>query len=393
MSGSAETVTGAFRFLPIDGVLFGPGQVEALPSELERLGGRRAFIITGRTLATKTDLVQRVERLLGERLVGTFAETRQHVPSQGVIAAALQARAAGADLLVSVGGSSPVDCAKLVALALAEEWTDADQLNARADRTSQVPPARLPIPQIAITTTLSAGEFTMGAGVTNEKTGYKGGYRHPSLAPKVVILDPELTLATPRQLWLSTGVKALDHAVERLYAADRQPLTVALCREAIRLLLRHLPASTADAEVGDTLADRGRCQVAAWLSIFGMNNDGSGLSHSIGHQLGARCGVPHGVTSCITMPHVISYFGRRSPSMLADLAEAFDVPADDPSAGQLISSRVANFVASLGTPVRLRDAGVPREQIEPLAAAVVQELHGRDAATLEDLRELLAAAW
>ena len=391
MPGSADTVTGAFRFLPVDGVLFGPGQVESLPTELERLGGRRAFIITGRSLATKTDIVRRVERLLGERHVGTFAETRQHVPSQGVIAAALEARAAGADVLVSVGGSSPVDCAKLVALALAEEWSDAEQLNARADRTSQVPPARPPIPQIAITTTLSAGEFTMGAGVTNEKTGYKGGYRHPSLAPRVVILDPELTLATPRQLWISTGIKALDHAVERLYAADRQPLTVALCREAIRLLLRHLPASTAEA--GDTLADRGRCQVAAWLSIFGMNNDGTGLSHSIGHQLGARCGVPHGVTSCITMPHVVGYFGRRSPSMLTDLAEAFDVPADDPEIGQLIGARVANFVASLGIPARLRDAGVPREQIEPLAVAVVQELHGRDPATVEDLRALLAAAW
>lgn len=391
MPESAAIVTGAFRFLPVDGVLFGPGQVTALPGELERLQRRRAFIITGRSLATKTDLVRRVERLLGERHVGTFAETRQHVPSQGVIAAALQARSAGADVLVSVGGSSPVDCAKLVALALAEEWTDADQLNARADRISRVPPARPPIPQVAITTTLSAGEFTMSAGVTNEKTGYKGGYRHPSLAPRVVILDPELTLATPRQLWLSTGIKALDHAVERLYAADRQPLTVALCREAIRLLLRHLPASTAEA--GDTLADRGRCQVAAWLSIFGMNNDGTGLSHSIGHQLGARCGVPHGVTSCITMPHVIGYFGRRSPSMLADLAEAFNVPADEPEIGQLIGARVANFVASLGTPVRLRDAGVPREQIEPLAAAVLQELHGRDPATVEDLQALLTAAW
>jgi alcohol dehydrogenase class IV len=391
MPGPADALTGSFEFLPVDSVLFGPGRVEALAGEVERLGARRAFIITGRTLATKTDLVGRVERLLGDRHAGTFAETRQHVPSRGVIAAAVQARAAEADLLISFGGSSPVDCAKLVALALAEGWTEADQLNARADRTNREPPARPPIPHIAVTTTLSAAEFTMSAGVSNETTGYKGGYRHPSLAPRVVILDPELTLLTPRELWLSTGIKALDHATERLYAPDRQPLIVALCREAISLLLQHLPASTA--EPGDTIAARGRCQVAAWLSIFGNNNAGSGLSHAIGHQLGARCGVPHGITSCITMPHVIRLFGRRSPAMLADLALAHGVDPDDAEVGWIIADRVADFVAGLGLPARLRDAGVAQDQIEPLASAVAHEMHGRDPASEEELRALLTAAW
>src|SRR5215211_7655233 len=134
MPGPADALMGTFQLLPVDRVLFGPGRVEALAEEVERLGARRAFIITGRSLATKTDLVQRVERLLGERHAGTFAKTRQHVPSQGVIEAAGQARSAEADLLVGLGGSSPVDCAKLVALTLAEAWTEAEQLNTRADR-------------------------------------------------------------------------------------------------------------------------------------------------------------------------------------------------------------------------------------------------------------------
>lgn len=391
MPDPTDALTGVFEFLPVDRVLFGPGQVEALPEQVERLGARRAFVITGRTLATKTDLVRRIEKLLGQRHVGTYAEARQHVPSRGVIEAASQARAAGADVLVSVGGSSPVDCAKLSALALAEAWTDAAPLNARADRRNRQPPARPPIPQLAVTTTLSAGEFTMTAGVSNEETGFKGGYAHPSLAPKVVILDPELTLATPRQLWLSTGLKALDHAVERLYAPNRQPLVNAVCREAVRLLLGHLPNSVA--ESGDTLADRGRCQVAAWLSIFGMNNVGTGLSHAIGHQLGARCGVPHGITSCVSLPHVIRFLAERSPTEMADLAEAFDVARDAPDGGRVVADRVAEFVAGLGLPTRLRDAEVPREQLEPLAAAVAHELHGRVAITEDDLRKLLAAAW
>jgi maleylacetate reductase len=391
MPGPAEALSGNFQFLPVDSVLYGPGRVAALPDEVERLGARRAFIITGRTLATKTDLVRRVEELLGNRHAGTFAETRQHVPSRGVIAAAVQARAAEADLLISFGGSSPVDCAKLVALALAEDWTEADQLNARADRTNRLPPARPPIPHIAVTTTLSAAEFTMSAGVSNETTGYKGGYRHPSLTPRVVILDPELTIPTPRELWLSTGIKALDHATERLYAANRDRLTVALCREAIDLLWANLPASVA--ETGNTLVARGRCQVGAWLSIFSHNNVGSGLSHAIGHQLGARCGVPHGITSCITMPHVIRLIGRGSPAALVDLAVAHRVDPNDAEVGWIIADRVAEFVSGLGLPHRLRDANVARDQIEPLAAAVAHELQGREPVSEAELQSLLEEAW
>ena len=391
MSRSAlPAPTGAFQFLPVDRVVFGPGRVSDLAEEVERLGGERAFIITGRSLATKTDHVRRVEQLLGDRHAGTYAETRQHVPSRDVIEAAAHARAAGADLLIGLGGSSPVDCAKLVALTLAEGWTEAGQLNAKADRRNRQPPARPPISQVAITTTLSAGEFTMSAGVSNEETGFKGGYAHPSLAPKVVVLDPELTLATPRELWLSSGIKALDHAVERLYAPNRQPLISAACREAVRLLLTYLPDSVGE---GDTTAARGQSQVGAWLSIFGFNNVGTGLSHAMGHQLGARCGVPHGFTSCITLPHAIRHLGRRSPEALAEAAEALGVAPDQPELGERVGQRVADFVASLGLPARLRDAGVAREQLGPLAAATAHEIEGRNLATEAELRELFEQAW
>ncbi|MBI3969392.1 MAG: iron-containing alcohol dehydrogenase, partial [Chloroflexi bacterium] len=337
MNVTSEAPSGVFQFLPVDRVVFGPGKLDELPRQVEQLGASRAFVITGRSLATKTDLVRRVEALLGERHAGTYAETGQHVPSQGVIHATRRARAAGADLLVSFGGGSPVDCTKLVAWALAEGFDDAAELSARADRTNRIPPSRPPAPHIAITTTLSAAEFTLSAGISNEETGYKGSYGHPSLAPKVVILDPELTHATPNRLWTSTGIKALDHAVERLYSRHRQPLTNALCREAIRLLLRHLPASTA--ATGNTTADRGQCQLAAWLSIFGMNNVRTGLSHALGHQLGARCHVPHGITSCVTMPHVVAFMGWKSPEELVDLAPAFSVAPDDPNTGTAIAGQ------------------------------------------------------
>ncbi len=391
MPTSTDAPKGVFQHLPIERIVFGPGQVEMLGSQLDQLGARRAFVITGRSLATKTDLLQRVERLLGDRHAGTYAQTRQHVPSRGVMEAARQARAVGADALVAFGGGSPVDCAKLVALALAEGWTEATQLNANADRARRIQPSRTPVPQVAVTTTLSAAEFTGNAGVTNEETGYKGGCGHAGLAPKVVILDPELTMATPWQLWASTGLKALDHAVERLYSPNRQPITNTLCSEAVRLLMEHLPLSRADRV--DALVHRGQCQVAAWFSIFGMNNVSTGVSHALGHQIGASCGVPHGVTSCITLPHVVRYLSRTSPGALAYLARAFGLAADDAAAGQKVGDRIAQFVAELGLPHRLRDAGVAQDRLEALAAATAHEIEGRGLATHEDLRELLAAAW
>src|SRR6266568_1020027 len=112
-------------------VVYGCGRVEELPAQVDQLGAKRAFVITGQSLATKTDLVRQIEGLLGERHVGTYAETKQHVPGRGVLEAARQARGVGADILIAFGGGSPVDCAKLIALALAEEWNDASQLNAR----------------------------------------------------------------------------------------------------------------------------------------------------------------------------------------------------------------------------------------------------------------------
>jgi alcohol dehydrogenase class IV len=386
-----DAPAGVFQFQPVERVIFGPGKVATLPEQVDALGGKRAFIITGRSLATKTELVKRVEALLGDRLAGTFAETKQHVPSRGVIEATRQARAAGADLLISFGGGSPVDCAKLAALGVVENWTEASQLNARADRTNRTPPAGQALPHIAVTTTLSAGEFTSSAGVTNEETGFKGGYGHPSLIPKVVILDPELSLATPRQLWASTGMKALDHAVERLYSPNRQPVTNATTREAVRLLMDHLPASVD--EKRDTIPHRGQCQVAAWLSIFGMNNVSVGLSHALGHQIGARCDVPHGITSCITMPHVIRFMGKRSPDQLHRLEEALNILPGTSVAGEEAAETVALFVRSLDLPSRLRDAGVTEDQIEPLARATAHEIRGRDLATEDELRDLLWAAF
>ncbi len=191
-----------FTFPPQERVIFGKGAVGRVASEMDRLGKQRAFVITGTTIATKTDLLERVRQILGPRFAGMFYPIPQHVPRRDVLSAAFQAREAKADILISLGGGSPVDGTKAVALCLSEGVTQERELESYRVRGPRgmrsAPPFRgHPVPHIALTTTLSAGEFTSGFGITDEARRVKEGYGGSQFVPRVVILDPELTVHTP----------------------------------------------------------------------------------------------------------------------------------------------------------------------------------------------------
>ena len=247
----ASDLQGAFTFLPQERVIFGKGSVAQLATEIDRLGCQRAFVITGTTIATKTDLLRRVQEVLGPRFVEVFYPIAQHTPRPDVVAAAARARAVNADVLVSLGGGSPVDGTKGVALCLAEDISTAAQLDpyrVRGPRGLRFTPQYKgkPIPHIAVTTTLSAGEFTSGVGITDPVRGVKESFGAPQMTPRIVILDPEMTVDTPAWLWASTGMRAVDHAVERLYSPKHNPLSDTLCQQALRYLFQHLPRATHD---------------------------------------------------------------------------------------------------------------------------------------------------
>lgn len=200
MEGSG--LRGEFTFPPQERVLFGRGALERLASQVDRLGRHRAFVITGTTIATKTGLLERVQQILGQRFAGMFYPISQHVPRGDVLTAAFQAREAKADILISLGGGSPVDGTKAVALCLSEGVVSEEQLESYRVRDPRgmgfAPQFRgQPVPHIALTTTLSAGEFTSGFGITDEARRVKEGYGAPPFVPRMVILDPELTVHTP----------------------------------------------------------------------------------------------------------------------------------------------------------------------------------------------------
>ena len=319
---------GTHTFLPTERVHFGPGSLDQIKEEARAKD--LAFVVTGRSLSERTDLVRRVERLLGGKHGGTFSGMGQHTPGSSVEEATRQAR--GSDLLVSVGGGSVVDGTKAVARELGY-------------------PAHVAVP-----TTLSGAEWAHRVGVTDEESGRKGGFADPRAVPQVVVLDPETTLFTPEKLWLSTGIRALDHTVEGLLYGGEHPVTDVTGAEGARRLLAYLPRSKEDPEDIDA---RGELQVAAWLAYFGPFNTPMGLSHALGRRIGASYGVPHGYTSCVTLaPSLEVERSRVSENRWRRLEEAL---GGDPA------ERIAVLVQELGLPGRLRDVGVPEEDLEYIA--------------------------
>jgi maleylacetate reductase len=260
-----------------------------------------------------------------------------------------------ADCLISFGGGSPIDTCKVASHAFL---------------------ASRDLVHIAIPTTLSAGEYTHAGGVTDETTRVKSGASDPRLQPRTVLNDPSLTLATPDWLWVATGMRALDHAIETSYSIRHHPLSDALAAKAISLLAENLKASikTSGAE---QLAHRGFCQFAAWFSIYGSMNTRFSISHLLGHQIGPRWDVPHGVTSCITLPHAMRFMAEIAPERFAPIAEGFHLPFDprNPKASALAcADRTAEFIAGFDVPHRLRDAGVPHTEIGDIVEPVMHEL-------------------
>src|SRR5215471_10635352 len=240
-------LSGVYRFPAMDSVIFGRPFAEALAREIDRVEARAVFILASGTLARETDTVDRLQRMLGNRLAGTCARIGAHTPRTDVVAAANAAREAGADLLVTVGGGSVTDAAKMVGLCLGNRVTHREELDAyrariAADGTICRPEVKPPgLRSIAIPTTLSAGEFAASAACTDTERHVKESFAHPLMMPRTVILDPQASVHTPQWLFLSTGIRAVDHAVEDICSVNGQPISEGAAYHALRMLGAGLP--------------------------------------------------------------------------------------------------------------------------------------------------------
>ncbi len=348
---------GEFQFPRLERVVSGVGTLSNLATELDQRHLTRAVIVTGRTLGASA-LLDRVTGPLGDRCVLIYKQAKQHVPSCTVVELARAIEQHRADCVISFGGGSPIDTAKAALHTLLAR----EDVSSREEGPTH----------IAIPTTLSAGEFTPVLGITDEKTRVKRAVSDARLIPRTVFTDPAVTLETPAWLWAASGVRALDHAVETIYAARQHPLSEAAASRGLAMLLEHLPASltTTGAE---QLEHRLQCQLGAWLSVLGLPNAGLGLSHALGHQIGPRWDVPHGVTSCITLPHAMRLMANMAPQRFGPIARAFEVSFDVDHAADTAcecADRMSRFIAQFELPQRLRDVRVPREEIAAVATLV-----------------------
>jgi maleylacetate reductase len=348
----------------MDEVVFGRPASGAILEQLDRLGAQRAFLMVSGTLNRETDEIENVRRALGPRCVGTFNAMPPHTPRAAVIAAAEQARAAGADLIVTIGGGSITDGAKAVQLCLANDIRNPDDIDRIRSGRGAPPQLKAPtVRQISVPTTIAGGEFSATAGVTNETTKVKEALRQPLTMPRAVILDPWLSLHTPEWLWLSTGIRAVDHCVEGICATEAQPYGDAQALQGLAMLARALPRVKADANDIEARMD---CQIGTWLSTGPLTSGvPMGASHGIGYVLGAVFGVPHGHTSCVMLPSVMRWNKPVNAERQALVAAAMGHPGED--AGEVLDT----FIRNLGMPRSLREVKVGREHFDRIAQAAM----------------------
>ena len=351
---------GRVVFGAMEEVVFGRPASEVIVEQMDRLGASRALLMVSGTLNRETAVIENIRRALGPRCAATFDAMPPHTPRSAVIAAANRAREAHADLIVTVGGGSITDGAKAVQLCLANDVSTVEGIDKIRAVGGVSPPMNAPtVRQISAPTTIAGGEFTSISGVTNERTKVKEMLRHPLVIPRVTILDPALGAHTPEWLWLSTGIRAVDHCVEGICSREAHPYADAQALKGLALLAQALPRVKADA--GD-LEARMDCQIGTWLSTGPLASGvPMGASHGIGYVLGAEFGVPHGHTSCVMLPFVMRWNKAANAERQALVAAAMGHPGED--AGDVLD----HFIRGLGMPRSLREVKVGPEHFDHIA--------------------------
>ncbi len=402
---SHDQLTGMIQFVPtVERILYGARTVdEHLESEVERLNGQRVLLLAPRSLKGQSPF-QRVSAILGKRLAASFTAAFEHVPLEIVIEAVVTARRFDADLVIAMGGGSVIDAGKAVRSCLAANLNSSQLLGSFMER--REPLAVTLIPQISIPTTLSGSEYTRSFSVTDFEVGVKRSYTASAVASRAIMYDPAATVHTPMALWLSSGIMAIDHALEVLCGSPPHLVGDAMKLSALLALFTNLPRTQ---QAPDDLETRLRCQIAAWLADHSpirtqpLRPATPALpSHALAYELAALCRLPYGLTACVTLPASMRWTAAREPGVLARQAELARslgvVPRDatDQTASNGLTDRLQTLVAKLGLPTSFREVDISGEQLRLVASRFAQRgacLITGQAATENQVISLLEDAW
>ena len=348
-----------FNYFAPTRVIFGDGSISELPMEVGALG-KKAFLVADRGL-DEAGLVERVKGKLGDLLAGVYLDVPQDSGMEVVDRGAELAHAAGADVIVSLGGGSVIDTAKGICIVMKEGGSLRDYQGMQMLTRPQTP-------HIVVPTTAGTGsEVTSGAVILDKDQGQKIIIFEHFNTPGVAILDPCMTQGLPPDLTASTGMDAMTHAVESYVAQTRNPISDAAALHAIKLIVRYLPTAV---ESGDDLMARGQMQVAALLAGWAFSNAMVGLVHAMAHSLGAVCRIPHGLANGILLPHVMRYNLDEIPDLTADIGEAMGVAANATETVDRAAAAVDHmetFAGRVGLKKRLKDLGVTGQQLKACA--------------------------
>lgn len=375
-------------------VHIGRRAAEALAEEVQTLGAQRVFLLVSTTLRTTTTEISDIEAALGDSIACVFDGIKAHGPRSDVLAALKEARAVDADLIITVGGGSVTDAGKVVALGLKhgfEKHEDFEGFYVYVDEAGETVVPQFDAPEIRVIccpTTLSGGEFNTMGGVTDDKENKKQGYTHRMMAPIAIVLDPALTIHTPEWLWFSTGVRALDHALEALGSTHSNHFCDGIAGSALRLLGSALPEVKAD---GTDLDARLRCQVGAWQSMIPViGGVPMGASHAIGHVLGGTADVPHGYCSCVMAPSVLAFNQSVNGEKQKQISACLGQP--DRAASEIVDE----FITDLGMPRSLTAVGITEDQLDLIAEYTMLDFwsrtNPREISGPEDVRGILEMA-
>jgi maleylacetate reductase len=321
--------------------------------EIERLGARRALVLA---TPEQRGSAQQVADLLGDRCAGIFDRAVMHVPIETAREARAEAKRLQADCAVAIGGGSTTGLGKAIALE-----------------------SNLPI--LAIPTTYAGSEMTPIYGIT--EGGLKKTGRDARVLPRTVIYDPTLTLSLPAQLSATSGMNAIAHAAEGLYAQDANPIMALLAEEGIRALALGLPKVVAD---GSDIEARGDCLYGAWLCGTVLGNVGMALHHKLCHTLGGTWNLPHAETHTIVLPHAIAYNEAAAPEAMARIARALNT--------HRAPLGLFELAQKLHAPLALKEIGLPESGIDEAARlATTSPYYNPRPVTFEPIRELLRRAW
>lgn len=364
-------------FTVTERVTMGVPARDAVRDQAEAMGARRVFLLVSDSLRRNTGEIAQIEAALGERHAATWSGIAPHAPRSDVLAATNAAREARADLIVTIGGGSVTDSGKIVALLLRHDVRTVEAfepLRVYVDDAGNVinPLKDGPeVPVICVPTTLSGGEFNALSGATDEVTQHKQGYEHRRMAPVMVVLDPAMTVYTPEWLFLSTGVRSVDHAVETLASDRSNDFADGLADSALRLLVEGLTRVKRDAQ---DMEGRLKCQVGAWQSMISIiGGVPMGASHAIGHILGGTCNVPHGYTSCVMSPYVLAW-NAEHPESLARQHRILDCLGKTHATA---SEALDALIRGLGMPRTLAEVGVGEDQFQKVAEYTMLDIWGR----------------